>query len=80
MSENATIPRTIWTQTLLDLLESAVKQKKDKETLGVLKEFRAKGYGKAQILNYANKHMAPADAKHLKRMIDSLGAPRRKVS
>ena len=80
MNEHATFPRTIWTRTLLDLLESAVNKKKDKETLGVLKEFRAKGYGKAQILNYANKHMAPADATHLKRMIDSLGAPRRKVS
>ncbi len=55
MSEDKTTPRTLWTQTLLDILESAIKQKKDKETLGVLKEFRAKGYGKAQILNYANK-------------------------
>ena len=80
MSEDKTTPRTLWTQTLLDMLESAIKQKRDKETLGVLKEFRAKGYGKAQILNYVNKHMAPEDAKHLKRMIDSLGNSGRKVS
>ena len=73
MGEDDTTPRTLWTRAPLDMLEAAIKRKRDKETLGVLKEFRAKGYGKAQIPNCANKHMTPEDAKILKRMIGSLG-------
>ena len=80
MGEEKTTPLIIWTQTLLDMLEAAIKSKKDKETLAVLKAFRAKGYGKAQILNYANKHLAADDAKRLTRIIDSLGTTKKKAS
>lgn len=44
---------TIWSQTLLDILCTAVRQQKEDETRGILKELRYKRYSREAVQKYA---------------------------
>ena len=79
MSDEDRHLRILYTQTLLDILVSAAEGHKDKELRYVLREVRAKGYKKAEVLEYANEHLEPEAIRHLKTVIASMGRGSRKA-
>ena len=78
MTEDITVPRTIWTDTLLDMLGKAVREHNDNESKRILREIRHKGYQKADVLRFADKHLERAEAARLQKLISSIS--RRKAS
>ncbi len=71
MDDDKTVPRTIWTDTLLDMLGSAIKQQNEAESKKILREIKHKGYRKAHVLQYGRKHLEPGDAKRLERLVNT---------
>ena len=76
MDEDKTVPRTIWTETLLDILGSAIKRQNDIESKKILREIRHKGYKKAQVLQFAHKHLERSEVARLERLINSMSRRR----
>ena len=71
-----TTPRTLWTDTLLEMLVNAVRRENEAETRRLLREIRAKGVSKTDVLRYAGRHLDPTGAKRLGVSIKALGRPR----
>ena len=56
----------------MDILCTAIKQGKEPEALGVLKEMKQKRYSKDQIRKYAAKNLEARDAATLERLLKSV--------
>lgn len=77
MNEDRTSPRTIWTQTLLDLLVSAVASRQDQDALRVLREIKAKGLRKADVLAFAGRKLDSNQVQRLETVIRAMGGRRK---
>ena len=63
---------TIWSNTLMDILCTAIKQGKEPEALGVLREMKQKRYSKDQIRKYATKNLEARDVATLERLLKAV--------
>ena len=79
MSDDKQRPRTLWTETLLDILVTAVERGKEKETRYILREISARGYRKAEVLEFANERLEAKKVQHLEAVIKSMRKPKRKA-
>ena len=64
---------TIWSQTLMDILCTAVRQNRDRETQDILREMRQKRYTKQEIRKYAAKNLEAGQVAFLERQFKVLG-------
>ncbi len=69
MSDDSTQPRTLWTETLLDLLRDAMQRQREEDVARLLREIRAKGVRKADVMRYARRNFEPDKVTQLDRMI-----------
>jgi hypothetical protein len=76
MKEDRTSPKTIWTQTLLDLLVTAVANRQEQDTVRMLREIKAKGVRKADVLAFAQARLNEGQVQRLEGAIRSLGRRR----
>lgn len=68
-TEDQTSPRTLWTETLLDMLGDALARQREDDARRILREIKAKGYSKAEVLNYVAKNMNEAQNQQVGRMM-----------
>lgn len=71
MSEDKTVTRTLWTDTLFDLLATAIKRNNETEAKKLLKEIRAKGYRRERMMQHMQKHLEAAQISQLKRLVSA---------
>ncbi|MCB1748259.1 MAG: hypothetical protein H6977_12785 [Gammaproteobacteria bacterium] len=76
MQEDNTTPRTVWTETLLELLVAAVQRQQDTEALRILRDIKAKGYRKAAVIRFASRHLNGAEVGRLDKLITVMGKRR----
>ncbi len=79
MDEDKTVPRAIWTETLLDMLDKAVRQQRDDKSREIIEEIRDRGYAKAEVLRLAQTNFQQPDADRLERLIASISGVQRKA-
>ena len=72
MADETTQMGTIGSQTLMDILCTAVRQGKEKETKDILLEMRQKRYSKEEIRKYAAKNLDTAQVSFLERQFKGL--------
>jgi len=77
MDEDRTSPRTIWTQTLLDMLVAAVANRQDQDTVRMLREIKAKGLRKADVLAFAERKLDTNQVQRLETAIRAMGGRRK---
>lgn len=75
MQQDQTTPRTIWTETLLDLLVTAVQRRQDTEALRILRELKSRGYRRAAVTSFCARHLDAAQLRELERVIESMRRP-----
>ncbi len=79
MSDQDPAPITIYTQTLLDILIAAAAQGKEQELRHAIREIRAKGIRKADVMKYAQDHLQPEQVAQLRTVIAAIGKGSRKA-
>lgn len=72
-------PRAIWTETLLDMLDKAVRQQRDDKSREIIEEIRDRGYAKAEVLRLAQTNFRQPDADRVERLIASISGVQRKA-
>ena len=76
MSDDTTLQRTLWSDTLFELLVVAIDKKSDSQVLEILKEIKQKGYKKAQVMRFCEKRFDAAQMRRLKGIIGQMGGDR----
>lgn len=65
-----TTPKTLWTETILELLFTALKyEKSDREVKKILREVRMKGYKPSYIVNKVTKEVNEQAALRVKKIM-----------
>lgn len=72
-----TTPRTLWTDTLLEMLVAAVNRDNEAEIRRLLSEIRAKGLSRNDVLRYTGKRLSDTHSKRLAISIKALGGRRK---
>ena len=76
MSDDTTIARTLWSDTLFETLTIALQKRGDDDVVGILREIRQKKYKKAQVMRYCEKRLDAAALRRLKSLINRMGDER----
>ncbi len=72
MLENTT-PKTLWSETLLEMLYLALdKQQSDKQILKLLTEIRGKGYKASYVVEKVTREIGAEAVPRLKKLIKQL--------
>ena len=67
---SGTTPKTLWTETILELLYQTLKNNKpDKNVKKILREVIIKGYKPSYIIDKVNKHVDEGAALRLKKLM-----------
>lgn len=77
MANDDTTPRTLWTETLMEMLMSALGKPNDDAVRGILKEIRAKGIRKSEVMSFIERR-APQHRARIKQLIQAMGTPGRR--
>lgn len=69
MSEEKTVPKTLWSETQLEVLyETLKKRRPDHVLLEILVDLRARGFNKHYLLRKIEKHTDPESLLRVKRL------------
>ncbi|MGE0484567.1 MAG: hypothetical protein AB7Q81_10540 [Gammaproteobacteria bacterium] len=76
MKDDKTTPRTVWTETLLEMLVAAVQRQQDTEALRILRDIKAKGYRKSAVIRFASRALNGPELGRLDKLIGVMGQRR----
>lgn len=80
MVEDKTAPRTLWTETLLDMLVSAAERGRENETREILRDIRRKGYPKKFVVKYVATRLDSDKTRALVKTIETMPRGRKRAS
>lgn len=70
MADDTTIKKTLWSETLLDILYDALDKKRpDYVLLEILTDLRGKGFKKQYIIKKVEQHGSSESVARLKRLL-----------
>ncbi len=73
MMNDTTLPKTLWSETLLEMLYVSLdKQRPDREILKLLMDLRSKGFRASYIVEKVNEEIGPGSIPRLKTLIKRL--------
>ncbi len=73
MADDTTMPKTLWSETLLEMLAIALKKNRsDREILRLLGEIRAKGFRASYVVSKVSKDSGQESIPRLKSLIKRL--------
>lgn len=81
MADDTTMPKTLWSETLLEMLTIALqKNRPDREILQLLMEIREKGFRASYVVDKITKDLGPEPVPRLKSLIKRLKKGAQKTS
>lgn len=68
-----TLPKTLWSETLFDLLFDAVRRKKsDAEVKGILRDLKRRGYRADYVLSKIQRELGPDGLSRVNRFFKTI--------